>query len=185
MLCKRVSSKVSALQRISSHLSDTQHRFLANSFISSEFNYCPLVWSFTSRESLHRIQHLQDRVERMTPECSHVSLHRRNCELLLKELYKTKYGLNPSYMKEVFNFRDYVPYYTIAHSDIRRPPIRTTRFGLQTASYIGAQLWDVLPKTVREAESIDSFVSLVKDIPDLQCRCRLCVVFITGVGYIS
>ena len=185
MLCKRVSSKVSALQRISPHLSDTQHRFLANSFISSEFNYCPLIWSFTSRESLHRVQHLQDRVERMSPECSHVSIHRRNCELLLKEMYKTKHCLNPSYMKEVFHFRDFVPYNTRAHSDIRRPLIRTTRFGLQTPSYIGAQLWDALPNSVREADSLESFMSLVRDIPDLQCRCRLCADFISGLGYIS
>ena len=35
-----------------------------NSFIVSNFNYCPLVCYFTSRESINKIQKIQERVLR-------------------------------------------------------------------------------------------------------------------------
>lgn len=184
-LCKRISAKISALKRISPYLTDEQHKVITNSFVSSELNYCPLVWSFTSKTSLVKLQNLQDRAERMSPGCGHVSIHRRNCETLLKEVFKTKHSLNPSYMKEVFNFRDSAPYNTRTPRDLDRSPVRTTRHGLQTASYIGAQLWDTLPISVREVETLSAFSSRIRDIQDLKCRCRLCAERIAGVGFIS
>ena len=32
-----------------------------NSFIVSNFNYCPLVWYFKSRESINKMQKIQER----------------------------------------------------------------------------------------------------------------------------
>ena len=134
--------------------------------------------------ALHRVQHLQDRVERLSPGCSHVSIHGHYCELLLKEMFKTKHSLNPCYMKDVFEFKESY-YATRAFPEVRRPPSHTTKHGLQTASYIGAQLWDSLPKSVRDSDSVDRFLSDVKKIPDLRCRCRLCADFVSGLGYIT
>ena len=35
-----------------------------NSFIVSNFNYCPLVYYFTSRESINKMQRIQERALR-------------------------------------------------------------------------------------------------------------------------
>ena len=173
-LCRKISAKIGALQRISSYLSDDQNKAIANSFISSELNYCPLVWSFSNRTSLHRMQHMQDRVEVLSPGCAHVDIHRRNCETLVREVYKTKNDLNPSYMKDVFNFCEPHRYFTRNPCLLNHSRVYTTRHGLQTASYIGARLWEELPFSVRDAENLLAFTSQVKKLDSLHCRCRLC-----------
>ena len=183
-LCRKVNAKISALKRISPLLSLEQHRAIVNSFVSSELNYCPLVWSFASRGNLTRVQNLQDRVERLRPDCSHLCIHRRNCETLLREVFKTKHSLNPSYMKEVFNFKENVPYNTRAPSRFVQRPVKTTRHGLQTVSYIGAHLWDSLPASVQEVETLSVFSSKLRGIEDLNCRCCLCAERIAGLGFI-
>ena len=88
-------------------------------------------------------------------------------------------------MKEVFDFKDFIPYNTRARPEMKCPPAHTTHHGLQTASYIGTQLWNALPNLVRDSENIDSFMSSVRTLPDLLCRCRLCADFVAGLGYIT
>ena len=48
-LCKKVSSKLHALVRISNYMSKDKLRILMKSFIESQFSYCPLIWMFRSR----------------------------------------------------------------------------------------------------------------------------------------
>ena len=183
-LCKKVSSKIMALKRILPFLSSDKNLAIANSFVSSELNYCPLIWSFASRTSLNRLQNLQNRVENFIPGCSHIDLHRRNCEFLLREVFKTKNDLNPSYMKKVFSFRNYYPYWTRNQIHINRHRIFTTRHGLQTASNIGADLWNALPSDVRDSDSLSSFSSRLEKLDSLNCRCRLCAEFVPGPGFV-
>ena len=40
------NSKISAFSRISKYLDEKQSIILRNSFITSQFNYCPLIWMF-------------------------------------------------------------------------------------------------------------------------------------------
>ena len=47
-LCEKASQKISALARISSLIRFEQRKRIVNSFITSHFSYCPLVWMFHS-----------------------------------------------------------------------------------------------------------------------------------------
>ena len=47
-LCKKASKKVGALARISPLMGFKQQNRIVNSFITSHFSYCPLVWLFHS-----------------------------------------------------------------------------------------------------------------------------------------
>ena len=46
---KIAGRKVNALSRILPYMSFEKKRILMNSFFTSQFNYCPLVWMFHSR----------------------------------------------------------------------------------------------------------------------------------------
>ena len=184
-LCRKIGSKIAALKRISPFLSSDKNLAIANSFIASELNYCPLIWSFASRTSLNHLQSLQDRVEKLSPGCRHVDLHRRNCEFLLREVFKTKNDLNPSYMKDIFSFRNNYPYWTRNQIHMNRQRIFTSRHGLQTASYIGAELWEALPDAVRDSDSLSSFSSQLQKLDSLNCRCRLCAQFVPNLGFVT
>ena len=51
-LCKKARQKLHALARISHYMDLNKHRNLMKAFITSQFNYCPLVWMFYSRNRI-------------------------------------------------------------------------------------------------------------------------------------
>ena len=184
VLCRKIGAKLSALKRIASYLSEWQRKIIATSFVISETNYCPLVWAFASRGSNKKLQRLQERTMSLIQIPEYVSLHRRNCEQLLKEVYKTKNDLNPSYMKDVFNFKN-CRYETRRKNTLERNPIHTTNHGLQSVSNIASQLWDSLPNDIKNSSSLSKFSSQIKSQKSLQCKCRICATFISSLGYID
>ena len=59
--CNKVSYKLWALQRIRNFLTVMQAKALASSFLSSQFNYCAIVWIFCSRKSKLRMENIHKR----------------------------------------------------------------------------------------------------------------------------
>ena len=64
-LCKKVSQKIGALSRLSSHLNYSQKRLVLHSIVKSQFSYCPLVWMFCSRTSNNMIKKVHERALRV------------------------------------------------------------------------------------------------------------------------
>ena len=50
-ICRKAGQKLSALLRISPYLDQRKKVLLYKSMMKSQFNYCPLVWMFCSRQS--------------------------------------------------------------------------------------------------------------------------------------
>ena len=55
-LCKYAGNKLNALTRLKSFLVLKEREILVNSFIYSNFNYCPLVWMFSHKKSLKKLK---------------------------------------------------------------------------------------------------------------------------------
>ena len=96
-----------------------QLRLVMNTFIFSQFGYCPLVWMFHSRELNNRINNTHKRALRIVyrdykstfkqllkKQNKSVSMHQRNLEILATKIFRTKNGLNPVIMEDVFNFKN-------------------------------------------------------------------------------
>ena len=64
-ICSKASAQISALQRLTGLLDYPSRKAIYTSFIASNFNYCPLVWFFTSRESIDKIDKIQERALRL------------------------------------------------------------------------------------------------------------------------
>ena len=47
-LCDKASQKLHALSRVGNYMNFNQRKLIMNSFITSQFSYCPLVWMFHS-----------------------------------------------------------------------------------------------------------------------------------------
>ena len=60
-LYKKASQKLNALSRIVSCMTFDQRRLILNSFITSHFSYCPIVWIFHGRKLNERINHIYER----------------------------------------------------------------------------------------------------------------------------
>ena len=60
-MCKKAARQLNALARISNYLDESARRIIYNSFVSSNFNYCPLVWHFCGVTNGNEIEKIQER----------------------------------------------------------------------------------------------------------------------------
>ena len=54
-LCKKASQKLHALARVASFMGLEKRKSLMKAFITPQFNYCPLIWMFHSRQMNNQI----------------------------------------------------------------------------------------------------------------------------------
>ena len=113
-ICRKASRQLNALKRLCFYIPLDTRKILANSFIISNFNYCPLVWYFSTAKQLQKIEKIQERVLRFLHDdyvsdyltllktSGLVSMEVRRMSYLCVEIYKTLNDLNPGYMKDIF-----------------------------------------------------------------------------------
>ena len=116
-LCKKAGQKLCALLRISPYLDENKKKLLYCSMTKSQFNYCPLVWMFLSRKANNLIYEVQERALRLITNdyqssfnilldmCNEFSIHQRNLQTLVIELYKIVHQIAPPIMNSLFVFR--------------------------------------------------------------------------------
>ena len=63
-MCTKAGRQLNVLQRLKSSLDYNSRMVLYKSFIISNFNYCPVVWLFTSKSSLSKLENVQKRALR-------------------------------------------------------------------------------------------------------------------------
>ena len=97
-ICKKAGQKLSALLRISPYLDQRKKNLLYKSMIKSQFNYCPLVWVFCSRQSNNLINKVYERGLRLTyrdetkdfqqilREQNDITIYQRNLQALMTEV---------------------------------------------------------------------------------------------------
>ena len=130
LVCKKISQKIHALARVSKFISKKKLRFIVKVFILSQFSYCPLVWMCHSRTLNNKINKLHEMALRLVYDdkqstCEEllninksITIHHRNLQVLVTELYKVHYGLAPEPMNDIFEKRD-VTYNFINNSTLK------------------------------------------------------------------
>ena len=113
-----------------------------------------------------------------------VSVHQRNQQYLMTEIYNTKNGLNPSFMRELFKPRD-LQYNLRNKNTLDVPKVRITSYGIETVQSIHRKMWQMLPPppNVRESPSLIAFKKELRS-RTINCDCRLCKTFIPRLGFI-
>ena len=64
-LFKKASEKLYAFARIFKYVETSKPRVFVNSFITSQFSYCPLIWMLHRRRIEHRINKIHERALRL------------------------------------------------------------------------------------------------------------------------
>ena len=65
-LCQKASNKLYALARISPYMDQRKLRTLMRAFITSQVQYCPLIWMFHGRQLNNKINKIQERALRIS-----------------------------------------------------------------------------------------------------------------------
>ena len=63
-LCKSAARQLNALLRLKPYPTFEARKTLIESFVYSNFNYCPLVWNFASAKAVNKIKSVQQRALR-------------------------------------------------------------------------------------------------------------------------
>ena len=109
-----------------------------------------------------------------------VSIHQRNPQYLMTEIYKTNNGLAPSFMRELFKPRD-LQYNLRNKTILDIPKVKTTSWYRNSAIYWSKTVGDV--PNVRESPSLIAFKKELSSCI-INCDCRLCKTFIPRLGFI-
>ena len=106
--------QLNAINRLQRFMGKDQKEAHINSFIFSNFNYCPLVWHFCSCKSSQKIEKIQLRCLRIIYNdyssdyqtllnlSQKPSMEIKRLRNLALEIFKTINDLNPSFTKSIF-----------------------------------------------------------------------------------
>ena len=186
-MCSKAGRQLNVLQRLRGSLDFDSHMAIYKTFIISNFNYCPLVWMFSSKKSLTNIENIQKRALRFVNNDYTSSFQ----ELLINsgvsgirimtlrslaiEVYKCVKQINPVYLNDMFT-RKKCPY-ELRNELLVRPKVNTTNYGLKSVRSYGSKIWNLLPQTYKEAVTTKEFKSVIRSWNGPQCSCAVCDLF--------
>ena len=152
-ICKSAANKLNALIRLKQFLSFDAKEVLINNYIISNLNYCPLVWMFSSTQSVNKIENLQKRAlcflyddfdasyEDLLSKGGKSKMNVRRLRTLCVESYKKLNDLNPSFMNNIFklkiNGREVCDKYKL-NLDI--PKWNQKKFGYKSLKVLGPKI---------------------------------------------
>ena len=158
---------------------------ICNAVVLSNFNYCPLIWLFSTKAANNEINRTHKRALRillkdydssfdeLLEKSESVKIHDQNLQKLMIEIYKTMKNVNPSYIWE-FHERKVVKYDLRTKNLCRLPKTRTTKFGIESLSFRGSVLWNSLCDTIKALPSVAAFKRAIKHWLGDKCNCRIC-----------
>ena len=156
--------------------------------IKSQFAYCPLVWIFCFRQSKNLINKVHERAlkliyqdnsnfEVLLEKQHNFSIHQRNLQVLMAEIYKIVNGIAPPIMNSEFTFR-------LNQHNLLTEKRNTVNYSLETVTYRAPIIWAKLPSDYKLAGSLTPFKSKVKSWKCEICTCRLYKGYEPSLGYI-
>ena len=85
-----------------------------------------------------------------------VTIHEKNVQKLMLEVYKCNTSSNPSFLWEFFN-QNMLPYNLRINDLLQLPKTRTSSCGKESLSFWGSMVWNRLPDIYKAAKSCNEF----------------------------
>ena len=146
-----------------------KRKALMKAFITSKFSYCPLIWMSHSRTLNNRINNIHERTLRLTYkdnkpsfkqllEKDHsVTVHQKNLQVLVTEIFKVENNLASDIMKDVFELKE-PPYNLWSESNhFTRRNVKAIYYGLLSINQLAPQIWELVPQSIRKCKTLNEF----------------------------
>ena len=105
------------------------------------------------------------------PRDRSITVHQRNLQYLMTEMYKTKNGLNPALMREIFC--EHARQYNLRNSnDFSLPRIKTVTYSSETIRFRGPQVRATVPQFIKNSASLTEFKNKIKSWSGESCHCQ-------------
>ena len=89
-----------------------------------------------------------------------VSIHERNIKILARKMFKFSKNLEPPQMHENFKLKDQPHFNLRDNSPFSRPLVRSVYKGIESLSFLGPKIWDMLPETFKDMSDLNSLKKL-------------------------
>ena len=189
-LCKKVGQRLHALARIANYMDISKRHHIMNAFILSQFWYCLLIWMFHSRKFNHRINEIHEcalRVvyndqqfsfEELLEIDNSFSIHKRNHQKLVIEMFKVNNGLSVQVISENVHFVE--NHYNLRHQSRTKFKVdhdKNETYGKQSLSYLVPKIWNSIPQEIKNVTTLAAFKTKIKHWKPI-CSCRICRIYI-------
>ena len=188
-VCTKASRQISALQRLSGVLDLDSRKVVYKCFILANFDFCPLVWLFTSRKSISLIRNVEERALRfvlrdsvsgydtLVDKANMDAIRTSTLKKMALEIYKILNGHSPEYLSSLFDKSDFT-YKLRDGNRLVQPLTKTTRYGLKSLRYFGSHLWNIMPTNLKSESCFSTFKSMVTKWSGPTCNCSVCNLII-------
>ena len=151
--------------------------------IDSQFNYSPL--SMFCRKGLylkiHQIHHKTLKIisqpnktyEELLALKETFSIYRRHLKLLVTEVYKSTFYLNPKFTWSFFTHEE-IPYHLSKGHVLSLPPERSTYYGTNSVHFRRSLTWNNLPNYIKSSRSVCEFKNNMRNFRNIDCGCLIC-----------
>ena len=67
------------------------------------------------------------------------------------------------------------------NSTFEERKVKSVYYGAETMSYIGPEIWELVPSNINDSENLSIFKSNIKSWKPENCPCRLCRLYIADI----
>ena len=150
-------------------------KIIYQSFVASNFNYCPLVWHFCGKVNNTKLEKIQERAlkiiykdydstySELICKANSKTLLISRLHLILCEAFKSINKINPPYLHNLFEVKKF-DYSFRSRVLLCQPKKQTTTHGLRSIAYVGAKLWNDLSLKFDEDTSLPQFRAYINDL---------------------
>ena len=170
-LCSKTKMQLNALGRLQNYMGKPEKVAIVNSFIYENFNYCSLVWHFSTCESIRKVEKIQKRCRRIVLDdydSDYDALLRKSGKVTMEikrlkaisvlAIFKTVNNLNPNYIKGIFTPKLHPK---VRPNDILVKHHNTITYGTKSLKTLGPTIWNQLPEDIKSKTSYTKFKGCV------------------------
>ena len=159
-----------------------------SAMIKSQCSYCLLIWMLSSwqfnsltnkvhERSLRPITNDENsNVETLLQNNKDITVHQRNLQILMAEVYKIVKGESLTIMKNLFSFWENI-HNIINFQIIANENKNKMRCGFETICYRTPYLWATLPEECKHQKFVGKFKEKIKNWKYETCICQLCCIY--------
>ena len=171
-------------------------KVLMKAFITFQFSYCPLIWMLHSWTLNNCVNNIHGRFLRLTYKDNKssfkqllgkdhsVTVHQKNLQVIVTEIFKVKSNLAPDIMKDVFELKEHPCNVLLESNHFTRRNVKATYYGLLSIKYLAPQIWELVSQCIRKCNTLNEFKAKNKSMCPDHSQCRICKTYIAQLGFI-
>ena len=170
-------TQIRNISKIRQYLTIDATKSLVNSTVTSRLDYCNGLLYGANQSAINRLQVVQNTAARLitkTPKHAHITpvlkqlhwlpVNRRVEYKVIVHVYKAMNGQGPEYLNNLLTL--YSPRRQLRSADdhtlLVAPRTRTVTYGERCFTTAAPKLWNTLPRTLRESQSLTCFKKALK-----------------------